>query len=117
MVLPAGIHPVFFERRYACSNGKGNHALAAPYRRGEIPRPLGTGIELSPRFTGCRLSPRFLSQAAADGVRCQSLQPLSREAADHSPPYLGVHVVVLVHGFQGSSFDMRLIKNSVALLH
>jgi triacylglycerol esterase/lipase EstA (alpha/beta hydrolase family) len=29
----------------------------------------------------------------------------------------GIHVIVLVHGFQGSSFDMRLLKNNMSLLH
>jgi len=31
--------------------------------------------------------------------------------------YLGIHVIVLVHGFQGQGFDMRLIKNTISLLH
>merc|ERR1711977_235005 len=31
-------------------------------------------------------------------------------------PYRGVHLFVLVHGFQGNSFDMRLMKNNIALL-
>merc|ERR1719378_1963071 len=31
--------------------------------------------------------------------------------------YRGVHLFVLVHGFQGNSFDMRLMKNNVALLY
>eukprot|EP00747_Dinoflagellata_sp_TGD_P031166 gnl/TRDRNA2_/TRDRNA2_135095_c0_seq1.p1 gnl/TRDRNA2_/TRDRNA2_135095_c0~~gnl/TRDRNA2_/TRDRNA2_135095_c0_seq1.p1 ORF type:complete len:778 (+),score=143.32 gnl/TRDRNA2_/TRDRNA2_135095_c0_seq1:109-2442(+) len=31
--------------------------------------------------------------------------------------YPGVHVFVLVHGFQGNSFDMRLMKNNIALLY
>lgn len=30
--------------------------------------------------------------------------------------YTGVHLVVLVHGFQGNSFDMRLMRNNLALL-
>lgn len=29
----------------------------------------------------------------------------------------GVHLFVLVHGFQGNSFDMRLLKNHFSLLH
>jgi hypothetical protein len=29
----------------------------------------------------------------------------------------GVHLFVLVHGLQGSSFDMRLLKNNIALLY
>jgi len=32
-------------------------------------------------------------------------------------PYRGVHLFVLVHGFQGNSFDMRLMKNNLALLY
>lgn len=30
---------------------------------------------------------------------------------------LGLHLIVLVHGFQGNSNDMRLIKNEIALLN
>jgi hypothetical protein len=32
-------------------------------------------------------------------------------------PYEGKHLVVFCHGYQGSSWDMRLFKNHVALLH
>ena len=28
--------------------------------------------------------------------------------------FFGVHLVVLVHGFQGTSYDMKLIKNTLA---
>jgi Putative serine esterase (DUF676)/Protein FAM135 len=31
--------------------------------------------------------------------------------------YKGVHLIVLVHGFQGNHFDMRLMKNNIALIH
>jgi len=31
-------------------------------------------------------------------------------------PYRGVHLFVLVHGYQGNSFDMRLFKDNIALL-
>jgi len=31
--------------------------------------------------------------------------------------YKGVHLVVLCHGFQGNSFDMRLFKNNISLLY
>ena len=30
--------------------------------------------------------------------------------------YKGVHLFVMVHGFQGNSCDMRLLKNNIALL-
>jgi esterase/lipase len=29
----------------------------------------------------------------------------------------GIHLIVFVHGFQGNSFDMRLIKNYVSFLY
>jgi len=32
-------------------------------------------------------------------------------------PYRGVHLFVLVHGFQGNALDMRLMKNNIALLY
>jgi hypothetical protein len=31
--------------------------------------------------------------------------------------YRGVHLFVLVHGFQGNSFDMRLMKNNLSLVY
>ena len=31
------------------------------------------------------------------------------------PLYNGLHLFVLVHGFQGSSFDMRILKNAIAV--
>ena len=31
--------------------------------------------------------------------------------------FRGVHLLVLVHGFQGNSFDMRLIKNNISYLY
>ena len=30
--------------------------------------------------------------------------------------YKGVHLFVMVHGFQGNSCDMRLLKNNIAML-
>ena len=29
----------------------------------------------------------------------------------------GIHLIVLVHGFQGNSYDLRLVKNNISLLH
>jgi len=39
------------------------------------------------------------------------------EIAYSAHNYGGVHLIVLVHGFQGNSFDMRLIKNNIGLLY
>mmetsp|Transcript_26450 Transcript_26450/g.47462 ORF Transcript_26450/g.47462 Transcript_26450/m.47462 type:complete len:719 (+) Transcript_26450:1037-3193(+) len=37
--------------------------------------------------------------------------------SDGAPQPFGVHLFVLVHGFQGNSFDMRLFKNNLALIY
>jgi len=46
--------------------------------------------------------------------------PAALEPEDYIPSapkrYRGVHLFVLVHGWQGNSFDMRLMKNNLALL-
>ena len=31
--------------------------------------------------------------------------------------YRGIHLIVLVHGFQGNHFDMRLMKNNIAVVY
>jgi len=36
---------------------------------------------------------------------------------DGPQSYTGTHVFVLVHGFQGTGFDMRLMKNNISLLY
>lgn len=45
--------------------------------------------------------------------------PTERDDCSPSAPkhYTGVHLVCLVHGFQGNSFDMRLMRNNLALLY
>merc|ERR1719424_1621858 len=47
--------------------------------------------------------------------------PAAAESEDMLPSapkrYRGVHLFVLVHGWQGNSFDMRLMKNNLALLY
>jgi pimeloyl-ACP methyl ester carboxylesterase len=45
-------------------------------------------------------------------------QPRRRPKAEEGDGELdGIHLVVFVHGFQGNSFDMRLIKNYVSFLY
>jgi hypothetical protein len=29
--------------------------------------------------------------------------------------YLGIHIIVLVHGFHGNQYDLRLFRNVIAL--
>lgn len=31
--------------------------------------------------------------------------------------YKGIHLIILVHGFQGNSYDMKLIRNNLSMLH
>jgi triacylglycerol esterase/lipase EstA (alpha/beta hydrolase family) len=33
----------------------------------------------------------------------------------HSSSYTGLHLFVMQHGFQGNSFDMRMLKNMIAI--
>lgn len=40
-----------------------------------------------------------------------------RVARQEAYSYQGVHLFILVHGFQGNSFDMRLLKNNLSLLY
>jgi len=64
---------------------------------------------------------RYLGGGCAPSASSSSRAAADEEPMD-SPPsapkrYLGVHLVVLVHGFQGNSFDMRLMKNTLAMLY
>lgn len=59
---------------------------------------------------------RFKKDATLPSVNGYSRGRLP--AVDVQPlPYQGLHVFVLVHGFQGNSFDMRLIRNNISLLY
>jgi pimeloyl-ACP methyl ester carboxylesterase len=40
-----------------------------------------------------------------------------RSIRQETSSYQGVHLFILVHGFQGNSFDMRLLKNNLSLLY
>lgn len=45
-----------------------------------------------------------------------ALQPFNESIPAAPRQYRGLHLFVLVHGFQGNSFDMRLMKNNLALI-
>ena len=45
-------------------------------------------------------------------IEASSIDPIDREV---KPDFL--HLVVLVHGFQGNSIDMKLIKNTCSLFY
>jgi hypothetical protein len=56
-----------------------------------------------------------LKQGLLNGFQNDSL--VDNLLASAPKPYRGVHLFVLVHGFQGNSFDMRLFKNNLALVY
>lgn len=60
---------------------------------------------------------RYLPKPST-GLDTPSSMVMEPEDALPSSPklYRGVHLFVLVHGWQGNSFDMRLMKNNLALL-
>lgn len=64
---------------------------------------------------------RYTSKASLENGNggSESRAPVVYDDALPSAPkeYRGVHLFVLVHGFQGNSFDMRLMKNNLALLY
>jgi len=73
-------------------------------------------MELRPVLFEQRYVPR--SFAAGGGNGCPRALPPGNELIPSAPKeYRGVHLFVLVHGFQGNSFDMRLMKNNIALLY
>eukprot|EP00397_Hematodinium_sp_SG-2012_P012032 GEMP01012188.1.p1 GENE.GEMP01012188.1~~GEMP01012188.1.p1 ORF type:complete len:710 (+),score=100.00 GEMP01012188.1:303-2432(+) len=45
------------------------------------------------------------------------IDPIKTEIPSAPKSYRGSHLFILVHGFQGNSFDMRLMKNNVAALY
>lgn len=46
----------------------------------------------------------------------QTVKPFDSTLAAAPKPYRGLHLFVLIHGFQGNSFDMRLMKNNLAMI-
>lgn len=90
MVPPLALRPLIFEERYSPltdSPGKNRQRVGKTSSR----RPSIKQAELK-----------------AEPANCSPSAPKQ---------YTGVHLIVLVHGFQGNSFDMRLMRNNLALLH
>jgi len=56
-------------------------------------------------------------QSSKDGKEPSPMPERDQSIPSAPKPYRGVHLFVLVHGFQGNSFDMRLMKNNIALLY
>ncbi|KAF4743656.1 hypothetical protein FOZ63_022327 [Perkinsus olseni] len=88
--------------------------LAIPVKEGEPPAPGHhyTGMSAMPiifeqKYSNGASSPR--SGDASEGPTEQR-----KPMATDPKPYRGAHLIVLVHGFQGSSYDMRLFKDNLA---
>jgi len=116
--VPAHDQPVVFEQRYEHTDDAAQEVLQATkasYSRGEVPRPPGAGSTPT-HPTGCGVSPRCPPHEVTGSVNSRSTRSYSPRA-NNPRSYLGIHVIVLVHGFQGQGFDMRLIKNTISLLH
>lgn len=64
------------------------------------------------------LDQRYLPLSSNGFLKHAAMQQVESEDCLPSEPkcYRGVHLFVLVHGWQGNSFDMRLMKNNLALL-
>eukprot|EP00392_Amoebophrya_sp_AT5.2_P008281 g8300.t1 len=57
-----------------------------------------------------QLTPRQLQACFLQTIKAKDLIPCAPKV-----PRLALHLVVLVHGFQGNRFDMRLVKNLLAV--
>ncbi|CAK0889495.1 unnamed protein product, partial [Prorocentrum cordatum] len=67
-------------------------------------------------FAGAAAVRRPLVHGGVHGV--PSTPPEAKGTLPSDPkPYRGLHLFVLVHGFQGNSFDMRLMRNNLALAY
>eukprot|EP00747_Dinoflagellata_sp_TGD_P165622 gnl/TRDRNA2_/TRDRNA2_187147_c0_seq1.p1 gnl/TRDRNA2_/TRDRNA2_187147_c0~~gnl/TRDRNA2_/TRDRNA2_187147_c0_seq1.p1 ORF type:complete len:756 (+),score=128.22 gnl/TRDRNA2_/TRDRNA2_187147_c0_seq1:72-2339(+) len=87
---------------------------AMPSRRSEIPYIEDLSLMPKRELQPIMFEERYQSKKS-------NLFSNAREEPQAMPSapkgYRGVHLFVLVHGFQGNSFDMRLMKNNIALLY
>ena len=45
------------------------------------------------------------------------VEKVGKERSEEMKVDVSLHLVVLVHGFQGNSLDMKIIKNSISVLY
>merc|ERR1719188_2929416 len=64
-----------------------------------------------------RYMPRPLPSQTPSKSSAQGFADADKKLPLAPKEYAGVHMFVLVHGFQGNSYDMRLMKNNIALLY
>jgi len=106
------------------SIGDAHNAAAENLRKTVKPRsPELASIEDTTLFPSIEQRPVLFDQrcVGVGGIDGQKglPHPSVWESRVPSAPkqYRGVHLFVLCHGFQGNSFDMRLMKNNIALLY
>lgn len=100
------------------------HETAADKARATIKAKPPESIEDLSLFPSIESRPvlfvqKYMPKHATPRVNGYSQLPTISEGPIPSAPkeYRGAHLFVLVHGFQGNSFDMRLMKNNLALLY
>jgi len=94
MIPPVTLRPLIFEERYS-----GGGAATVSVSKSAAPKAS--------------------KKEAASPRKASRGMPVERDDRSPAAPkqYHGVHLLVLVHGFQGNSFDMRLMRNNLALLY
>jgi len=93
--------PVFFEQRYAAKEA--------------ITRPLPV-CEPTPSLSWIPWPP-VLATALADGTGAATIKRAPAEPPPASAAAsAGIHLIVFVHGFHGSSYDLRTMRDLLALL-
>jgi hypothetical protein len=101
------------------------HNLAADNLRRTMKPPWAEGFSMEDvsLVPSCGERPvlfeqRYLAKPSPTENNGFSRAPVHEGHLPSAPKdYRGVHLFVLVHGFQGNSFDMRLMKNNIALLY
>jgi hypothetical protein len=73
-------------------------------------------IDQRPVLFEQRYLPRPQPGQLAGKLGAQGIPEDDRTLPSAPKEYAGVHLFVLCHGFQGNSYDMRLMKNNIALL-
>mmetsp|Transcript_139652 Transcript_139652/g.260414 ORF Transcript_139652/g.260414 Transcript_139652/m.260414 type:complete len:806 (+) Transcript_139652:96-2513(+) len=63
------------------------------------------------------LEQRYALRSAAGQKNGMAVKPFDATLPAAPKPYRGLHLFVLIHGFQGNSFDMRLMKNNLAMMY
>ncbi|CEL92530.1 unnamed protein product [Vitrella brassicaformis CCMP3155] len=96
----AETQPTIFEQRYVTLKDAGARGLVGDWQSKEALTMLSN-----------RQAPITSNRANSKKV-----PPIPRVIPSQPKPYKGTHLVVLVHGFQGNSWDMRLMRNHLALL-